>query len=95
MVDLSLLKKKSWCIVSKKKGLVHICHHRSWHSMFAYGDPVVHRLDRAVSGLPLLLYGPAGYSLLMNKISLGVLGCTRLKNLKCCSLECMFLLMGP
>lgn len=80
--------------LKKKGGLVHICHHRSWHFMFAYGDPVVHSLDRAEAGLPPLLYSHAGYSLLMNKISLGVLGCTRLKILKCRSLECMFLLMG-
>lgn len=95
MVDLSLLKKEAMVHSPKKEGLVHLCHHWAQHFMFAQGDPVVHSLDRSVSGLPLLLYSRAGYSLLMNKISLGVLGCTRLKIFKCCSLECVFLLMGP
>lgn len=95
MVDLSLLEKEVMVHSLKKRGLVRIRHHQSWHFMSAYSDPVVRSLDRAVSSLPLLLYSHAGYSLLMNKISLGVLGCTRLKILKCCSLECMFLLMGP
>lgn len=60
MVDLSLFEKKSWCMVSKKKRLVYIHHHWSWHSVSAYGDPVVHSLDGAVSGLPLLLAMLAG-----------------------------------
>lgn len=97
MADLSLFEKKSWCMVSKKKKerLVYIHHHWSWHSVSTYRDPVARSLDGAVSSLPLLLHSNACWSLLVNKISLGVLGCMRLKILKCCSLECMLLLMGP
>lgn len=94
MADLSLFEKKSWCMVSKKKeaGL--------YPSPLVLAFCVCIRRSRcAQSRRSSVRFAPAAcdacWSLLMNKISLGVLGCTRLKILKCCSLECMLLLMGP